>query len=338
MTRVNDLGEKKLIERLASLVDIETDDILARYDDVFYLRSPGNSNIVLHADMLVGKTDVPPGMEHYHIGRKAVIQNVSDFIVKGIVPNGMIVSLALPGNMFVEEFDAVMKGIGDTAKQYGIKYLGGDINEADDLIIDITLIGFHDDVIVPRKGIKAGQVIATSGVFGFTSAGLHLTLNGLASQSKAKYKPVLDAVLKPCLNYDAILGIARQPGVVASIDSSDGLSACLFNLMDVNNYGFLIDTLPVEPIIKEFALEYGLPLDDLLFYGGEEFHAVFIIESKSWEQIHNFAKRSGYYLEKIGVVINEKKIQYQGSDLKEKRDIIKRGFEHLSPRDHGGSS
>nr|MDO8085739.1 thiamine-phosphate kinase [Candidatus Sigynarchaeum springense]MDO8119286.1 thiamine-phosphate kinase [Candidatus Sigynarchaeota archaeon] len=338
MTRVNDLGEKKLIERLASLVDIETADILARHDDVFYLKSPGNSNLVLHADMLVGRTDVPPGMEHYYIGRKAVIQNVSDFIVKGVVPTGMIVSLALPGHMYIEQFDALMKGIGDTAKQYNIKYLGGDINEADDLIIDITLVGFHDDVIVPRKGIKPGQVIATTGVFGFTSAGLHLTLNGLASNRMDKYRPVLDAVLKPCLNYEAILGIARQPGIVASIDSSDGLSACLFDLMDVNDYGFLIDTLPVESIINEFAFEYGLSLDDLLFNGGEEFHAIFVIESKRWDKVHDFARQRGYYLEKIGVVIDEKKIQYQGSGSYKRREIRKPGFEHLSQHDHGGSS
>jgi thiamine-monophosphate kinase len=332
MTRVSDLGEKKLIERLVSIVDIETEDILARYDDVFYLKSPGKSNLVLHADMLVGKTDVPPGMEPYQVGKKVIIQNVSDFIVKGIVPKGMIVSMALPGTMYVEDFDALMKGIGDTAKKYSIKYIGGDLNEADDLVIDVTLVGFHDDVIVPRKGIKPGHVVATTGAFGFTSAGLHLALNGLVENSKEKYKSVIDAVFKPSLNFDAILGIARQPGVVASIDSSDGLSACFFDLMDVNDHGFLIETLPVEPLIQEFALEYHLPLEDLLFNGGEEFHAVFVIDDKRWDDIHEFARQAGYYLEKIGHVVGEKKLLYQSPESRKKKEIKKRGFEHFSPR------
>ncbi len=331
MTRVSDLGEKKLIERLVSMVDIETEDILARYDDVFYLKSPGNTNLVLHADMLVGKTDVPPGMEPYEVGRKAVIQNVSDFIVKGVVPRGMIVSMALPGAMHIEEFDALMKGIGDTAKKYGIKYIGGDLNEADDLVIDITLVGFHDNVIVPRKGIKPGHVIATTGAFGSTSAGLHLVLNGLAEDSKARYRSFLDAVLKPRLDFDAVLGIARQPGVVASIDSSDGLSASLFDLMDVNDHGFLLDTLPVESLVQEFALEYQLPVDDLLFNGGEEFHAIFVIDDARWEAIHEFARQAGYYLEKIGHVVGEKKLLYQDPGSKKRKEIKKRGFEHFSP-------
>jgi thiamine-monophosphate kinase len=331
MTRVSDLGEKKLIERLVSLVDIETDDVLARYDDVFYLKSPGMSNLVLHADMLVGKTDVPPGMEYYHVGRKVIIQNVSDFIVKGVVPRGMIVSMALPRTMEIDDFDALMKGIGDTAKKYGIKYIGGDLNEADDLIIDITLVGFHDDVIVPRKGIKPGHAVATTGAFGFTSAGLHLALNGLAASSKAKYQPVLDAVLRPTQNFDAVLKIARQPGIVASIDSSDGLSASLFDLMDVNDHGFLIDTLPVEPIIHEFASEYELHVDDLLFNGGEEFHAIFVIDEARWVAIRDFARQAGYYLEKIGHVIGEKKLLYQGPGSKKKKEIKKRGFEHFTP-------
>ena len=331
MTRVTDLGEKKLIERLVSLVDIETEDVLARYDDVFYMKSPKKSNIVLHADMLVGKTDVPPGMEHYQVGRKVIIQNVSDFIVKGVVPSGMIVSMALPGTMLVEEFDALMQGIGDTAKGFGIKYIGGDLNEADDLVIDITLVGFHDNVIIPRKGIKPGQVIVTTGAFGFTSAGLHLALNGLVGKSKEKYRPVIDAVYKPSLNYKAILNIARQPGVIASIDSSDGLAACFFDLMDVNEYGFLIDTLPVEPIIQEFALEYNLPVDDLLFNGGEEFHAIFVVDDKRFDEIDFFARKAGYYVQKIGRVIEEKKLLYQERGLKGKKEIKKRGFEHFSP-------
>ncbi len=332
MTRVSDLGEKKLIDRLVSMVDIETEDVLAKYDDVFYLKSPGNSNLVLHADMLVGKTDVPLGMEPFEVGRKVVIQNVSDFIVKGVVPRGMIVSMALPGAMHIEEFDALIKGIGSTSKKYGIKYIGGDLNEADDLVIDITLVGFHDNVIIPRKGIKPGHVVATTGVFGFTAAGLHLVLNGLAENSKEKYRPVLDAVLKPRLDFDAILGIARQPGVVASIDSSDGLSASLFDLMDVNDHGFMIDTLPVESIIQEFALEYQFPIDDLLFNGGEEFHAIFVIDVTRWNEIYAFARQAGYYLEKIGNVIGEKKLFYQGPESKKKREIKKAGFEHFIPR------
>lgn len=332
MTRVSDLGEKNLIDRLVSLVNVEVDEHLARYDDVFYLKSKGTCNLVLHADMLVGKTDIPPGMEPYQVGRKVIIQNVSDFIVKGVVPRGMIVSMALPSTMDLQYFDALIAGIGDTAKKYDIKYIGGDLNEANDLIIDITIIGFHEDVLVPRKGIHPRCVVAATGLFGYTAAGLYLTLNGLATSSNPKFKPFIDAVLRPGLNFDAILGIARQAGVVASIDSSDGLSASLHDLMAVNKHGFLINSLPVDEMVTEFAIEHNLRVEDLLFNGGEEFHAIFVIDETCWDAVRTFAKKAGYYLEQIGHVVEEKKVLFQGIGSREKIEIKKRGYEHLTPR------
>ena len=331
MKRVKDLAEKKLIERLNGLVTISTNDLLAKYDDVFYLESRGGSNVVVHADMLVGKTDIPAIMEYYHVGVKSVIMNVSDLIVKGVVPRGMVVSLGIPGDMFLEKFDSLIQGIGQTAEKYGIRYLGGDLNEADDVIVDIMMIGFHEETLVPRKGIKPGNIVAITGEFGFTTSGLHLVLNGLEKEADKKYERCLDAVLKPTLNYDAILFTARKNGVVASIDSSDGLASSLMDLMDVNDHGFLIDSLKPNPLLEEFSLDYQVPIQDLLFNGGEEYHAVFIIDERHWNEIKADASKNKFYLEKIGRVINEKKLLYKVPGTKEQREITKRGYEHFNP-------
>jgi len=332
MMRVKDLAEKKLIDRLTTLVKISTTPKLAKYDDVFYLESMNKGNVVIHTDMLVGKTDVPSIMELYHVGVKSVIMNVSDLIVKGVVPRGMIVSLGLPGNMLLNDFDSMIKGIGETAEKYGIKYIGGDLNEADDLIVDITMIGFHEDVLIPRNGIKSRNVVASTGEFGFTTAGLYLVLNGFAGKCNKKYTPFLNAVLKPALNYDAILNIARRKGIIASIDSSDGLSACLMDLLDVNDYGFLIDNAPVNALIKDFSADYKFPVPDLLFNGGEEYHAIFIIDEEYWNEIKDYSIKNGYYLEKLGRVIEEKKVYYKDSSTGLTRAITKRGFEHFNPQ------
>jgi thiamine-monophosphate kinase len=258
-----------------------------------------------------------------------VIQNASDLIVKGVIPRGMIVSLALPGQMDVQYFDAFIKGIGDTAVKYGIKYIGGDLNEADDLIIDITMIGFHETVLIPRKGIVPGNIVATTGPFGYTTAGLYLVLKEIESKKEANYKPLVDSVLKPTLAYDTILHVAHQPGVIASIDSSDGLSASLHDLMDVNDTGFTIDSLPLDPVIETFSEEFGIPISDLLFFGGEEYHAIFIIDTNAWQKIKQFANKSGYYLEKIGKATDTRKIVYKRKNGEEK-EILKRGFEHFN--------
>ncbi|HME54662.1 MAG TPA: thiamine-phosphate kinase [Candidatus Lokiarchaeia archaeon] len=331
MKRVKDLAEKKLIERLNGLVTISTNDLLAKYDDVFYLESRGRSNVVVHADMLIGKTDIPAVMDYYHVGVKAVIMNVSDLIVKGVVPRGMVVSLGIPGNMFLKNFDKLIQGIGQTSQNYGIQYLGGDLNEADDVIVDIMMIGFHEEALVPRKGIKPSNIVATTGEFGFTTSGLHLVLNGLEKDADVKYQPCLDAVLRPTLNYDAILNIARKQGVVASIDSSDGLASSLLDLMDVNECGFLIDSMKPNPILEEFSTEYHVSVPDLLFNGGEEYHAIFIIDDQKWPEIKADASKNNFYLQKIGHVIQEKKVLFKEHGSKELKEITKRGYEHFSP-------
>lgn len=328
--RVKDLAEKKLIERLNGIATISTNDLLAKYDDVFYLASRGNSNVVVHADMLVGKTDIPTIMEYYHVGVKAVIMNVSDLIVKGVVPRGMIVSLGLPGNMLLKDFDSLIKGISQTAEKYRINYLGGDLNEADDVIVDIMMIGFHEETLIPRKGIKPGNLVATTGEFGFTTSGLHLVLNGLEKKVGKKYERCLNAVLKPTLNYDAILSIAQSKGVIASIDSSDGLASSLMDLMDVNEFGFIIDSLKPNSLIKEFSSEYRVPVLDLIFNGGEEYHAIFIIDERNWNEIKAAASKNKFYLEKIGHVIREKKVFYSEPESNSKNEITKRGYEHFN--------
>lgn len=329
--KVNELGEKNLIDRLMNKIKLDENEHLARYDDAFYFKSMERGNLVLNTDMLVGKTDVPRVMDFFQVGRKAVIMNVSDLVVKNVKPEGLVVSLGLQRDLKIDDFDKLIEGILDVCKEYNIAYIGGDINECDDLIVSIMILGFHEGNIISRHGIKEGDVVAVTGEFGFTAAGLHLILNNLHEDIDPKYETAVNAVLKPSFNYDGILAIAGREGVSASIDSSDGLSASLMDLMDVNDFGFKIDTLPVHPIIEKFSQDYHLPVEKLLFYGGEEYNAILIIDKDHWQVIKNFSQKHKIYLEKIGHVIREKKIIYENKRKKIKKIIDKRGFEHFNP-------
>ena len=100
------IGEKGLIERIHAKIHVERDPGLAARDDVFMF-----GNLVVNADMLVRKTDIPSSMDLYHAGRKAVIMNASDLVVKGIVPGAMVVSLGLPATLPVDGFDQLVEGI-----------------------------------------------------------------------------------------------------------------------------------------------------------------------------------------------------------------------------------
>ena len=104
--QIRKLGEKKLIKIIEELVLKKTGKALLRDDSFFFDFKNKNldCNIVLNSDMLVSTTDVPPLMNSYQIGRKSVIMNVSDLLVKGVKPNGLIISFGLPKELEKKEF------------------------------------------------------------------------------------------------------------------------------------------------------------------------------------------------------------------------------------------
>src|SRR5580658_6394185 len=78
-------------------------------DDVASLRAvPGR--VVLKADMLIGRTDIPPGMTWRQAGRKSVAMCVSDFASKGVHPTAFMVSLGIPRKMGRNEVKSLSSG------------------------------------------------------------------------------------------------------------------------------------------------------------------------------------------------------------------------------------
>src|SRR3989442_13717238 len=115
--------------------------------------------------MLVGKTDVPKGMTYRQAARKAVASCVSDFAAKGVAPDSFLISLGLPRGTSEREVSGLAEGFADAAREWKVKLVGGDTNEADDLVIDCTMLGFGEE-ITPRGGAKAGKLRVTPAGFG----------------------------------------------------------------------------------------------------------------------------------------------------------------------------
>ena len=96
--QIGNLGENKLIKLIGDLILKKTGKVLLSDDSFFF--SPKSRNLVdilvLNSDMLVSTTDVPPLMNFYQTGKKSVIMNISDLLVKGVQPRGIIISLGLP--------------------------------------------------------------------------------------------------------------------------------------------------------------------------------------------------------------------------------------------------
>ena len=141
LTKVFELGEKKVIDIILKNLDEMPNMAIPFGDDVSGVYINGNDVAVLKTDMLVSETDVPPGMTMWQASRKAVVMNISDLAAKGVQTISILVSLGIPRELTRKDIEDIGRGLNAGAREYGAYILGGDTNEASDLIISCTAFG-----------------------------------------------------------------------------------------------------------------------------------------------------------------------------------------------------
>lgn len=286
-------------------------------DDVASLTStPGR--LVLKSDMLIGRTDVPPGMSYRQAGRKSVAMCVSDFASKGVRPKAFMVSLGIPRRMNRREVKSLVSGFKDGIREWGPHLIGGDTNEADDLIVDCIVAGFVDR-LVERRGARPGDLVVVTGDFGTTSAGLKILLEK-ASCAPAFRRAAVRNVYTPTPRL--ALGIALRSFFSSAMDSSDGLAICLHSLASASGVGMRIDTLPYRKELVDFAERNGYRLDDLVLYGGEEYEIVGTVPRAKIERAKAVARSMKSELRVIGETTSDGRVETSEGDAIEKKGWI----------------
>jgi thiamine-monophosphate kinase len=246
----------------------------------------GNGRLaVIKTDMLVGKTDVPPEMNMRQAARKAVIMNISDLAAKGVKTTALLVSLGIPKDLTKKDIEQIGEGLNAGAREYDAYILGGDTNEAPDLIISCSAFGIAEKkCLMSRSGAKPGDTVAVTGRFGKTAAGLRTLLKRMSPPAHLR-KKLVESVLMPEARLTEGLTLAHTGAVTASIDSSDGLAWSLHELSKTSNVGFMIDCLPVAEEAEEFSKLYSIDPAELCLYGGEEYELVVAIKPESFGKV-----------------------------------------------------
>jgi thiamine-monophosphate kinase len=299
-------------------------------DDVSAYSIGANDLAVMKTDMLVDKTDAPLGMSLWQAARKAVVMNVSDFAAKGVKPIAILVSLGIPTKLNREDLEQIGGGLNAGAREYGAYVVGGDTNESSDLIISISLFGTaKKNAVTLRSGARPGDLVAVTGFFGKTLAGLKILLDSFQAPKRVA-KALVDSVLMPYARLDEGLALSRAEAVSASIDSSDGLAWSLHEIAKMSEVGFLINKLPIAKEAEEFARINSLDLLELTLYGGEEYELVLTIKPELWKKAEKAVKKVGGSLIPIGKVIAKKQVLLKISG--KNYPVEPRGWEHLKTR------
>ena len=268
------------------------------------VRSFNSYNIVIKSDMLVESTDVVKKMKIWQIARKSVVSVVSDMSAKGIKPPYFsLLSLGIPRGWTKYKIKNLILGFEKASKEFGVIFLGGDTNESKELVIDCILVGFLESTtnnIPLRNNAKAGDIVITSGEFGYTSSGLKILLFNTKAISFFKKQAISSILLpKPNQKFGTLLGQYFS----SSIDSSDGLGISLYELAKQSKVNFYIDDIPIPIGLIEFAKTNSLNIYDMIFNGGEEYEILATVNPSNFKKVKFLAKKFHLPMFVIGKVM-----------------------------------
>ena len=314
MKAMKKLNEKEIIRIFRQKKNLAEDV------ELFHL---GKELCAANIDTLVESTDIPAKSDFVDIARKSVVSSVSDFAAKGIIPKFCIISVTIPKTLSKNQITKMATGFRKACDEFDLELLGGDTNEGKEIVIHVVLFG-KAGKIVPRNGARHGDVIITTGPFGYTSSALQILLKKRKSTKKfsklAKTKffhPI------PRLKF----GIACKNLLSSSIDSSDGLSSCLQELSTSSKKQFMVTKFPVKDDVRDFVTMNKLDLKDIIMNGGEEFELVCTVPAKNLEKVKRNAKKLKVDLYEIGIVTRGKHVILENDT--ERSRVIDGGWLHF---------
>ena len=244
--QVKDIGEFRLIDKLAQAIAAENGSLIRRLDERGF-------RVRLSIGDDAAAWDAPPGVRvlttdtmvegvHFNLGQigwrdlgwKSLAVNLSDVAAMGGVPKVAVVSLTLDRKASVDFVRKLYAGMQRLAKRFDVALVGGDLSRGRELSLSVALLGDSSPkATVYRTGAKVGDLICVTGAFGGSILGRHLRFMPRIKEGQ----------------------LLARSGVSSMIDVSDGLLQDLNHLVENSRAAYEIDVgaVPIahENVIKE---------------------------------------------------------------------------------------
>jgi thiamine-monophosphate kinase len=266
---VEDVGEFALIDALTPVFEQGEQVLVGPGDDAAVLRVR-TGHVVVSTDLMVeGRHFRRDWVEAADVGHRAAAQNLSDINAMGGRATSLTVGLAAPAQLPAQWALDFAQGFADECAEVGASVVGGDLTQADQQMIAVTVLGACTVSPVLRSGAEPGNVLALTGRQGWAAGGLAVLGRGFRSP-----RVLVEAYRRPAPPYDAGL-VAAEAGATSMIDISDGLLAEARHLADASGVAIDVRTdgfeVP-EPLVAVGAALGADPLGFIL--GGGDDHAL----------------------------------------------------------------
>jgi thiamine-monophosphate kinase len=336
---LKEIGEFGFIKKISRGCLIRPDNIIkAIGDDAAAFTTAPDQLSLITTDLLVERVHfLRAAISGFDLGYKSLAVNLSDIAAMGGTAREAFVSIAIPDDCQLDYLEAIYSGIKDLATGFDVNVLGGDTTRSKkDLIINIVVQGIvTKEELLCRDAARPGDVIFSTGFLGDSKAGLYLILNEVAADSK-KLAALLMAhrVPQPHLRQGRFL--ARQTGVHAAIDTSDGLSSDLAHIAEESRVGarLYVQKIPISPNLKDFCTRFDFDPIDYALSGGEDYTLLCTIAPQHAAKIASaFEKEFKHPLFAVGEITAKKQIQIVYPDG-ETIPLIPTGWDHFKAKEN----
>lgn len=336
--KISDFGEKKLIKRLlkrsqqfpfkSNFFDKLSHE--SRSDDAALIDF-GKNYLVATSDLLIQSAHFPKGMTPRQIGKKIVTVNVSDLAAMGAKPLGIIVSMALPPDLPLSDFDEIIEGILQAGERYKLNLIGGDTNESSELILCGTCLGIVEkEKVMMKSGARPGDILAVTGPLGLAAAGFEILFDDgfkLKDLNPDFKKLALSHALEGEAQLEKGLALSESGVVTSATDITDGLLSEIGEIIDASNDNAGVtlyeNMIPIPAVVFDVASLMGKnPFEMALSYG-EDFQLLLTIREDDFQGI-----KDKFSLHEIGCVTASGQIQMINKKG-ETNILTPKGYEHL---------
>jgi thiamine-monophosphate kinase len=218
------------------------------------------------------------------IGHKALAVNLSDLAAMGATPCVSLLSLALPADFPLSDFDALLDGYLALSASSGTALVGGNLTRSPGpLIVDVTAIGSvgHRHVLT-RTGARKGDELYVTGAIGAAAAGLAMRHAGRTRDGLDDARACIERYERPEPRLRCGRIVGRTHAASAAIDLSDGFSDAAWRLADGGNVGLVVDAaaLPIAVGAAAWARDMGQDPIGFALASGEDYELAFAVPTR----------------------------------------------------------
>ncbi len=265
------------------------------------------------------------------IGHRAVAVNLSDLAAMGARPRLMTLTLALPADLPLADFDALIDGALAIAERERLPLVGGNITRIQGpLVVNVTALGaVHRRRMLRREGARPGDYIFVSGFLGDARAGLAM-LASSGAEAVGQPSGAVARYLQPEPRIRLGMLLARNGAATAAVDLSDGLADGLARLAEASGLGFDIEaeTVPVSSEAREAWRTRAADAVREAVAGGDDYELLFTARPRNRGRLRTVARQCAPLpLTRIGIVTRNAGLFLVRSDGS--REPIAGGYEHF---------